>query len=157
MSSANRQLQRTIQIAAAIVFSGTTGCAGVISSLADPSLTKQFPRAGAEASEARYEAPIPHQYDAYRTPSLREQQRQFNRVATLVELVDGIRWGAANLSLLGAANITVTSSADKLCDSGSAMVTGTEWMGAATLQPMVLKEAVVRSRCRMAFRDHFLR
>jgi hypothetical protein len=156
MSPANRRI-RALEMAIAIALSGTAGCAGVISSLADPSLEKQFPRASVEGPAARYETPIPHQYQAYTPTSLREQQRQFDRTATLIEVVDGIRWTFARLAPFSPDNVTVTSSADKLCDSGSAMVTGTEWMGAAALQPMSLKDAVVRSRCRTAFRDHFLR
>jgi hypothetical protein len=155
MSSATR----FIQIIAAISFTGMTGCASVISSLADPSLERQFPEASVNKPEpvARYETPIPHQYRAYTAPNLREQQRQFDRTATLIEVVDGIRWAFASMSPFSPANVTVTSTADKLCDSGSAMVTGTEWMGAAMLQPMAMRDAVVRSRCRTAFRDHFLR
>ncbi|HUQ20104.1 MAG TPA: hypothetical protein VM099_10875 [Gemmatimonadaceae bacterium] len=162
MSSVGRRLQRTIPIAAAIALSGMTGCASVLSSLADPSLEKQFPGASAEASAeapaAKYETPIPHQYQAYKAPSLRTQQRQFDRMATLIEVVDGIRWDLARLSPFGPEHPTVISTGSTLfCGRGSALVTGTPWMGAATLQPMALGEAVGRSRCTTAFRDHFLR
>jgi hypothetical protein len=161
MSSANCQLRWTIQFLAIIAFGATTGCASMISSLADPSLEKQFPRASAEEPAARYETPIPHQHQAATPTNLRAQQRQFDRVATLVEVFDNIRWGLANVSPFAgpfAGKVTVTSTADKLCDSGSGIVAGMGWSwGAATLQPMAITEAVVRSRCRTAFRDHFLR
>jgi hypothetical protein len=155
MFSANRILQ----IVGVLAFTGMTGCASVISSFADPDLERQYPGASInrDASAGRYETPIPHQYHAYTAPSLLEQQRQFNRVATFVEVFDGIRGFLANLGPGGSGNVTVTSTADKFCDSGSAMVTGSEWMGAPALQPMSVKEAVNRSRCRTAFRDHFLR
>jgi hypothetical protein len=160
MSPANRRL-RAIEIAVAIALSGTTGCAGVISSLADPSLERQFPgarpKASTDAPASKYETPIPHQYQAYTAPSLRAQRRQFDRMATLIEVVDGIRWDLARLSPFGSDHVTVTSTANELfCDRGSAMVIGTDWMGAARLQPMALADAVGRSRCRTAFRDHIL-
>ena len=158
MSSANRRIRATLQIVVAIAFSGATGCASMISSLADPALERQFPKASVEPPPAaKYETPIPHQYYAYGPTNLRAQRREFERTASFVDFIDGLRWAVADLGSLSHHSVTITSIADKFCEGNSAIVTGMGWWGASNLQPMGLHDAVVRSQCRNAFRDHFLR
>jgi len=90
--SGNRRLQTTIQIIAAIAFSGMTGCARIISDLAKDATpsgqlgtTLQVPHREAQV----YESPIPRWNSAYQGATSNQTPAEKKHLAQAYHMLDG--------------------------------------------------------------------
>ena len=165
MSSTNFRFRSIIQLLIAVGFAGTTACASFVRGLAEdaqPSgvggLGGPAPIQIARRETAVYTSPTHPNYrtqliDIRRTSD--EERASFAKVATAVELYDGL---IQTLSDLGpGSHGRIPSISEKLCANSSDLGFRIGVPQSARLLPLSLNEVVSEARCRDAFRAHMLR